>query len=243
MFQRFSLVRCCTSVLSAGLFLRTACVEGCCMAPVTYEGSVGQDSQEAILIHRDGVEDLILRIAYRFTPDESGALPEKLTWLIALPAEPSAEDGYALANEAIFEEVFWASRDLLSEQAPVPRDTFSGAAPASESESDSVELGQAVSVGPYDIQPVRGVGQHALEGLNNYLEARGFPTEGAEHMAWFVEHGFTFLCIEVTPKKARRPCPLAKSCRRFVCALKPIGRTTRCDTPASKATSPYGCTR
>ena len=41
----------------------------CCMVPRTYNGTIGQDAQEAVLIHDDGREELILRINYRITGD------------------------------------------------------------------------------------------------------------------------------------------------------------------------------
>ena len=94
---------------------------------------------------------------------------------------------------------------------PQPRSKFDGVEEAADSAvapaEGGVELGRAVSVGPYDIQPVRGVGQNALDGLNNYLKTRGFPAEDPDHMAWFVEHGFTFLCIEVTPREGSATLP------------------------------------
>lgn len=178
-------------------------VDACCMIPEDYAGRVGQAEQTALLIHRDGVEDLILGITYRITPGADGKLPEKLTWLIALPSEPVENDGYGLADEDLFDELGSLAYEKLVRQLPRPRVKHQGFEDAGEVTAEAleegVELGRAVQVGPYDIQPVRGVGQNALNGLNAYLKQRGFPVEDPDHMAWFVEHGFTFLCIEVTP--------------------------------------------
>jgi len=175
--------------------------DGCCMPPANFPGGVGQSAQNGILIHRDGVEDLILQIAYEIEPGPNGELPEKLTWLIALPSEPLEDDGYALADPEVFSEVREIGRHLLVDYIrEVPR-----AVPGTRSidhapePTPEVELGRRVQIGPYDIQPIRGVGEHAFEGLNAWLGERGFPTESEEHMAWFTEHGFTFLAIEVTP--------------------------------------------
>ncbi|MFK7788545.1 MAG: DUF2330 domain-containing protein, partial [Phycisphaeraceae bacterium] len=183
--------------------------DACCMVPVNYAGQIGQAEQQALLIHRDGIEDLILGITYEITPDEQGNLPEKLTWLIALPTEPLEQDGYSLAEPGLFDELGELAYETLIQQVPRARNNdadgllLADNAPTAAA-NDSIELGRQVTVGPYDIQPVRGVGQNALDGLNGYLKKRGFPTEDPGHMAWFVEHGFTFLCIEVTPKKGEK---------------------------------------
>ena len=183
--------------------------DACCMLPVVFEGKIGQAEQKGLLIHREGVQDLILGITYEITPDAKGNLPEKLTWLIALPTEPMEEDGYSLAEAGLFDELADLAFETLVEHLPQPKgrngvDSLALTEEAPTENAGSIELGRAVTVGPYDIQPVRGVGQNALNGLNAYLKQRGFPVEDDDHMAWFVEHGFTFLCIEVTPKEGEK---------------------------------------
>lgn len=188
-------------------------VNACCMVPEAFLGDVGQAEQTALLIHHEGVQDLTLGIKYEITPDAQGNMPEKLTWLIALPSEPFEKDGYGLAKSSLFDELSTLAEEHLIRHLPRPKSRVTplaeGVVPAAEEapKSEGVELGRAVSVGPYDIQPVRGVGQNALDGLNNFLKTRGFPAEDPEHMAWFVKHGFTFLCIEVTPKKGSAQLP------------------------------------
>lgn len=180
------------------------------MVPRDYLGKIGQAEQRALLIHREGVEDLILGITYEIARDAQGRLPEKLTWLIALPSEPMEDAGYGLADESLFDELSELARKKLIRQLPPPKydgaDAIEEAAEAAEEgvPRSWVELGRAVTVGPYDIQPVRGKGQNALDGLNKYLASRGFPVEDPDHMAWFVEHGFTFLCIEVKPEPGEK---------------------------------------
>ncbi|MEM6507221.1 MAG: DUF2330 domain-containing protein [Planctomycetota bacterium] len=188
-------------------------VDACCMVPEDYLGSVGQAEQRALMIHREGIEDLILGITYKIKPDANGELPGKLTWLIALPNEPMERGGYGLADESLFDELEELAMQMLIRRLPPPRYKGEVAAAegveeaAEEALDDSIELGRAVTVGPYDIQPVRGVGQNALNGLNAYLKQRGFPEEDPDHMAWFVEHGFTFLCIEVKPEPGQTTLP------------------------------------
>jgi hypothetical protein len=158
----------------------------CCMVPASYKGSIGQDTQEAVLIQDGDREELILRINYRISGDK---MPEKFAWVITTPHEP---DSYAVADAELFSEMFALSQRLL-----VPQPRSKGMTDAAVPEG--VELGRRVQVGPYDIQPVRGVGPRALEGLNTWLGANGFPKEPADHMTFFVENGFTFLCVRITP--------------------------------------------
>lgn len=162
----------------------------CCMVPETYAGTIGQAAQEAVLVWADGREELVLRIDYEITGAES--MPEQFAWVVTVPNEP---DAYAVADQALFEDMFnFAQRYLVEPIRNRSRGIDAPAEPAG-----GVELGQRVQVGPYDIQPVRGVGAKALEGLNAWLGANGFPAEDPAHMRYFVDEGFTFLCVKVNP--------------------------------------------
>ncbi len=166
----------------------------CCMVPETYKGSIGQDAQEAVLIHHQNREELVLRINYRITGDK---MPDNFAWVITTPAEP---DTYALADPKLFKDMFNLSQKLLTKQTL----SFSKSSRAlTEGITDGVELGKHVNVGPYDIQPIRGVGPNALQGLNKWLSSHGFPTEDPDHMSYFVKNNFTFLCIRISPPKAK----------------------------------------
>ncbi len=167
----------------------------CCMVPRGYPGSIGQDGQRGILVHRDGREDLLLGIRYRIKGE---TLPDRFAWVITVPSEP---DRYALVDAKEFLDAFtWAAARLAP---PPPKDWSLGAsrgsvmAPAAE--ATPLDFGRREVVGPYDIQPVRARGLPALGALNEWLGANGFPTEDPDHMAWFVEHGFTFLAVKVAP--------------------------------------------
>ena len=179
-----------TYVMAVGAW---ACI-ACCMVPVTYKGQIGQDAQEAVLIHDGDREELVLRINYRI---KGKTMPDNFVWVITTPTEP---DSYALAEPELFEDMFKLSQSLV---VPVSRSKSmqSDAAPAA---IEGVELGKHVTVGPYDIQPVRGVGPKALEGLNKWLKEHGFPTEAPDHMTYFVKNDFTFLCVRVTPPAEKK---------------------------------------
>ena len=176
----------------SGLALLVATgVFACCMVPATYTGSIGQDAHEAVVIHDGDREELVLRIRSRITGE---TLPSHFAWVVTMPNEP---DAYAVAAPELFQDMF----DLSCRHVqPKPRKNLGfGCAAISDLKVDGVVLSQRVRVGPYDIQPVRGVGENALEGLNTWLAANDFPTEAPEHMAYFVDNDFTFLCIRIAP--------------------------------------------
>jgi hypothetical protein len=170
--------------------------EPCCMVPRSFGGSIGQSLQQAILFFDQGREDLILRIHYTITGAK--AMPDRFAWVVTVPHEP---DAYAVADPGIFDEVdLWARR--LLEPPPLREGVaVKAAAPGAP---PLLEFGRAVKVGPYDIQPVRARGREALGALNAWLEKNGFPTEDPGHMAYFVDRGFTFLCMRVSPSEGEK---------------------------------------
>ena len=172
----------------------------CCMVPATYKGSIGQEAQEAVLIHDEGREELVLRINYRI---KGATMPNQFAWVITTPVEP---DAYALADAKLFEDMFDLAQRLA---APRSKSRSVGcAARAGSALPMGIELGKRVEVGPYDIQPVRGVGPLALKGLNTWLADNGFPTEPPDHMTYFVENGFTFHAACSRSQLANQSCIL-----------------------------------
>jgi hypothetical protein len=160
--------------------------EPCCMVPAGYEGSISQSGQEAVLLWHDGREELILKIAYQI---KGAKMPDRFAWVITVPNEPEA---YAVADAELFRQVHGWAINLVT-----PRNTGGSKSDRSGAVTAGLEFGQAVKVGPYDIQPVRALGREALDGLNAWLAANGFPTEDAKHMEYFVDNKFTFLCVKV----------------------------------------------
>jgi len=165
------------------------------MLPKKYQGSIQQSSQEAVIIHENGQQDLILKV----NPQINGkAAPPYFAWIVSVPNEP---DSYKLASKTIFKDMYKYSRDYIAPQGDDFGESDEGSPRGVKAEG--VHLSKRVQVGPYHIQPIRGVGENALKGLNKWLSTNGFPTESDEHMAYFVENNFTFLCIKVYPVKKK----------------------------------------
>ena len=177
------------SFVVIGFYPPLAQSPACMMVPLGYDGTVSQDAQKAILVKHGDNEELILRINYKIDGETP---PDQIAWIVTVPNEPTQ---YKLADNTLFDEVGRWSFNLADYTPPrwMPSIGCSG----SEIRSDSVSLGNRALIGPYDIQPVRATGMDALNDLNQWLNSNQFPTETPDHMKYFVENDFTFLCIKV----------------------------------------------
>lgn len=185
------LTLCCAPALAA-----------CCMVPRGYDGDVDQARQDVVVIHRDGHQEMAIRVLPFFK--DAANNPESLTWILTLPATPT---GFREVDAEVFEagrglhdklmalaRAQWAARTDLSLNF-LNRDE----AAAGQDAAAGLDVGATVKVGPYTVTPVKAVGIDALAELNAYLAARGFPEEDAEHLKYFVENNFTFLCVHFKP--------------------------------------------
>ncbi|NQZ59363.1 MAG: DUF2330 domain-containing protein [Lentisphaeraceae bacterium] len=170
------------------------------MLPHSFDGEISQRSQQALIVYDNGVEDLVLKISPSILSENK--LPT-FCWLITVPNEP---EHYDVVNKSFFSELEKLKKEHLVKPEPIfniacsKHSEMDKILSAAESAPKGVELGKRVNVeGIYDIQPVRGVGEHALTGLNTWLKQNGFPVEPLEHMKYFVDKKFTFLCIKVNP--------------------------------------------
>ena len=193
------------------LLLGAAWVDACCMVPRDYEGDVDQTAQQVAILHHDGHQELIVRVAPEFLGTEE--LPGFMAWVLTVPAKPT---GYALANRGVFNSARTLEDKLqdLAEWQEARRSKFS--MPESFMGVDSeaklavdgiaasgLAISEPIRVGPYDITEVKARGSEALDELNAYLQKRGFPQEDPAHMRWFVENDFTFLCIYIEPQQGK----------------------------------------
>jgi hypothetical protein len=187
-------MRTAVAVALLGL-LALACaapVESCCMVPRDYKGTISQSSQEAVLFHHDGREELILKINYQIKGD---TLPDRFAWVITVPAEP---DHYEVADGGLFKEVFDWCETLTRGRGPNKGEGGLSLG------AHGLVIGKPVRVGPYEIQPVKALGREALGALNAWLQSHGFPQEDPRHMVYFVDNQFTFLCVKFDPPRGQK---------------------------------------
>ncbi|MCZ7604764.1 MAG: DUF2330 domain-containing protein [Planctomycetota bacterium] len=186
----------------------------CCMVPRGYPGDVDQAAQQVVILHRaktdaaPGYQEMLIRVQ-PFFQDAQGN-PEYIAWVITLPGKPlryDVADKAALqAGADLHEKLFqlarrqWADRSQFEWPSWLP----SGMTERGMEDAKSLVIEEAaVQVGPYTITPVRAQGTAALDELNAYLQERGFPQEDRDHLAYFVENDFTFLCVRITPPQGQ----------------------------------------
>jgi len=188
----------CLSLLAATAALATPVARACCMVPLTYAGDVDQSAQHAIVCHHDGHEELVLRVRPFF--HEADEPPASLAWLVTVPSAPT---GYSIASADVFETargLYKKLHGLYNDQRPKPLLPSLGADRITANlEAAGLSIGEIVTVGPYTITPVTTLGASAVEELNFYLAENGFGEEDPDHLRWFAQNEFTFLCIKITP--------------------------------------------
>jgi hypothetical protein len=187
-------------------------VRACCMVPRSWDGAVDQAEQNVVVLHHAGHEELILRVTPFFQrkdgtplPEAADAAPPYVEWVVTVPSPPT---GYRTLPAGVFRE----AGELVSRLEALAKaqhdartrlDVLTNYLRATRGVATAAEAGLDVSapvrVGPHEITEVKARGREALGQLNAYLAARGLPEEDPDHMAWFVDRGFTFLCIHVTP--------------------------------------------
>jgi len=196
------------------VFLNAGALAACCMVPRSYGGDVDQAAQQVVILHRaktddaPGYQEMLIRVQPFFQGAQGN--PEYIAWVITVPSKPlryDVADKAALqAGADLHEKLFqlarrqWADRSQFEWPSWLP----SGMTERGMEDAKSLLTEDAtVQVGPYTITPVRTQGAAALDELNTYLQERGFAAEDREHLAYFVENDFTFLCVRITPPQGQ----------------------------------------
>ena len=169
-----------------------ALIVPCLHPPRDFKGTLEETSQQAIIVWRDGREDLVLKVDYKMTGEK---LPGDLAWVVPTPTQP---DHYAVASGAIFEEIFqMAEQHSLRrlENGKGLRDSDTGP------KQEAVTVLARVSVGEYDITALKATGKDAAKELNTWLAGRGYGEVPPANLAFFVDKGWTFLAIKINKEK------------------------------------------
>ena len=192
------------------LILINGPLAACCMAPRDYPGDVDQAKQQVVIVHRaatddaSGYQEMLIRVQPFFKDAETN--PTHLAWVITVPNTPArydvAGEPALQAGPDLHERLFqlarqqWADRSGFEWPDWLPSNLQERAMPGL---NDSVQELPTVEVGPYTITPVRATGADAVAALNDYLDQRGLPREEPDHLQYFIDNNFTFLCVHVTP--------------------------------------------
>jgi hypothetical protein len=152
--------------------------------------AVTQRGQQAIIIHHDGREELIIEVDY-----QSAQAPPSLAWVIPLPSIP---DRYEITSPTLFEEMEQAaelnwghvgcrSRGPAQQSAPIPTSI------------PALNLLEVVAVGPYTIQPIQASGELGLAALGRWMTDNGFSEIPEEELAYYIQRQWVFLAVRATP--------------------------------------------
>jgi hypothetical protein len=189
--------------------LYAAPLAACCMVPIDYPGDVDQSRQQVVILHRaptddaPGYQEMLIRVQPFFK--DADTTPSHLAWVITVPNTPThyevAGQAALEAGPALHDRLYqlarqqWADRTQFQWPDWLPTMLTSRGA----NDFESVEELPGVAVGPYSITPVRARGADAVSELNRYLHERGLPSEDADHLRYFIDQEFTFLCVRIEP--------------------------------------------
>lgn len=188
----------------------------CLHPPRSYKGSLEETGQQAVIFFADGREELVLRVDYKLGPE--GKLPETLAWVVPTPTVP---DHYAVASPKALEDLFRFGEDTWNLER--------GRNSLGEDQHSSIELLAKVTVGEYEIQPIRATGREAGPELNAWLTRNDFGEVPQANMQYYLDHGWTFLAIKILKDKAKesleaeggfRPLRIGFATDRIVYPLK-----------------------
>lgn len=150
---------------------------------------VTQSGQQAIVVHHDGVEDLVLQVDYQ------GLASQTIGWIVPVPATPSE---YGVGELQLFRDVGeWVN---LRRQRPQPRGLRSRGTPT-QAAAATLRFGEPARVGPFDIQPIQGFGSGAANALNEWMRANDFQPLPTLTLSYYVQRNWTFLAIKATPEE------------------------------------------
>ncbi len=178
-----------------GSIATIAAAFACCMVTVDYPGDVDQSRQDAVIVHHDGVEDLLIRVLPEFPGQERG--PERLLWVLTLPNAPTH---YEEVDEQVFADAKALVKKLVQRVIDArPKGDWKS---ADKLDAAALVIADPVRVGQFEITEVRakvGQGAAAAAELNTFLTKSGYPAEPEGELRWFMERSFSFLCIQVFP--------------------------------------------
>ena len=158
--------------------------DGKVFGPRSYQGSLEEQSQEAILISTPGaVQELILKIAVKGDID-------RFAWVVPFPTEPKV----GKEDAVLFVELFNYVESRLVDRR---RAAAAGSRGKSEKEGKSVDVLRRMPVGSYDVALVR---ENEAGALNRWLVAEGYHGLGdhsEDVLRFYREKKFVFACIKV----------------------------------------------
>ena len=150
---------------------------------------VTQSGQQGIVVHANGIEDLVLQVDYQ------GLATQKIGWIVPVPASPT---DYGVGDLQVFRDVGeWVN---LRREQPQPRSRSRSLSHTAATQAP-LRFGEPARVGPFDIQPIQGAGPGAAEALNAWMRDNEFQPLPVQTLSYYVQRSWTFLAIRATPEE------------------------------------------
>jgi hypothetical protein len=181
-----------TAIVLLLLTAAGALADGKVFMPAKYNGSLEEQSQEAILIYTPGdgdeeaVEDIILKIGVK------GAV-DSFAWVIPFPTEPTVER----EDASLFAELFNYVQSRRADRATKYEGSKDKAKDGVTLEKKPVEVLSRKTVGSYDVAIVR---ENEAGALNRWLKEEGFQGLGddaEDTLRFYREKKAVFACVKV----------------------------------------------
>jgi uncharacterized protein DUF2330 len=160
----------------------------CIHPPAGFPGRVTEREKLAFLFH-DGTN---AHLVIRTTLASDSGLPERMAWVIPVPALPSK---YEEAPAELFSEL--ARLIPRVRQRPKPMPANAKAAPMAKAKAPAIRIHETQVVGSYTIQPVEILSESAGGELNAWLRKNGFDPVPPENQKFYLKRGAVFLALRV----------------------------------------------
>jgi hypothetical protein len=182
-------------------FLQTPSAKACLHAEAKMYGpttrtdvfALSQKGQQALIIHHEGHEDLVMA----FEVSASAPL-SSLAWIIPVPSVP---DSYGTASPNLLGAVAkWTSLRRVVTRRMNIRAKGRGASPAAASPtSQALQVLPTAEAGPYAIQPLKATGNAGVAALGKWMKDNGFVPLEKDKLSYYVERNWTFLAVRIQP--------------------------------------------
>lgn len=178
--------------------------DACVHRPRGVNRAFEQSAQQAIIVHHNGYEDLIIKVKYKFSGP--GQNPNNLAWLIPTPNTPVS---YKVARHELFQEamIHFPNTNQKNDLLRFGRSGIARKPRRGQRKKKSVKLLDLVLVGNYQIQPIVATGPQAGTELNQWLSQNGYGEVPIKNMAWYLKNKWTFLAIKMTHDAGKGPLP------------------------------------
>jgi len=166
--------------------------DGMVIPPANYEGSLEEQSQEAMIIFQSSdipggaTEDLILKITVEGAVDQ-------FAWVIPLPNQPTVKKADAKLFKELYDYVAYRLRPRMKKGS---MGKLGGSFGAPEAAADVKVLSREI-VGSYDVAVVR---ENRPGTLNKWLGDEGYQRirSGEEVIEFYRRKGYVFTCVKVS---------------------------------------------